>query len=69
MIILPVSFTQVKVSFEILMNRFFLVIDFCIVQDKGGIPWCLGISYKGISLYDHNDRKVPRRVNSSHAYL
>jgi hypothetical protein len=32
------------------------------VKDKSGIPWWLGISYKGISLYDHNDRKTPRRV-------
>jgi len=33
-------------------------------QDKSGIPWWLGISYKGIAVYDHSDRKTPRRVRS-----
>lgn len=32
------------------------------VKDKSGIPWWLGISYKGIALYDSNDKKMPRRV-------
>ncbi|XP_035227416.1 FERM domain-containing protein 4A-like [Stegodyphus dumicola] len=32
------------------------------VKDKAGIPWWLGISYKGICQYDHTDRKVPRKL-------
>ncbi|XP_064632201.1 uncharacterized protein LOC135490726 isoform X3 [Lineus longissimus] len=32
------------------------------VKDKSGLPWWLGLSYKGISQYDHCDKKVPRRV-------
>ena len=34
------------------------------VKDKAGIPWWLGLSYKGISQYDYNDKKVPRRVST-----
>ncbi len=26
------------------------------------MPWWLGLSYKGISQYDFNDKKTPRRV-------
>lgn len=33
-----------------------------VIQDKAGLPWWLGLSVKGISLYDHNDRKTPRKV-------
>ncbi|XP_064473958.1 FERM domain-containing protein 4B-like isoform X2 [Ornithodoros turicata] len=36
-------------------------IHFYEVKDKGGIPWWIGLSYKGISQYDYNDRKVPRK--------
>ncbi|CAL1269435.1 unnamed protein product [Larinioides sclopetarius] len=32
------------------------------VKDKSGIPWWLGISYKGICQYDLTDRKVPRKL-------
>ncbi|XP_071036735.1 FERM domain-containing protein 4A isoform X4 [Parasteatoda tepidariorum] len=32
------------------------------VKDKAGIPWWLGISYKGICQYDYSDRKVPRKL-------
>jgi len=32
------------------------------VKDKSGIPWWLGLSHKGISLYDFADKKTPRRV-------
>ncbi|GIX99600.1 FERM domain-containing protein 4B [Caerostris darwini] len=32
------------------------------VKDKTGIPWWLGISYKGICQYDLTDRKVPRKL-------
>ena len=32
------------------------------VQDKAGLPWWLGLSVKGITVYDHNDRKTPRKV-------
>ena len=31
-------------------------------QDKKDIPWWLGISYKGIGVYDKNDKNVPRKV-------
>ena len=36
------------------------------VKDKSGIPWWLGLSYKGISLYDFADKRVPRRVSTPH---
>lgn len=32
-------------------------------QDKQGIPWWLGISYKGIGQYDLQDKLKPRKVN------
>lgn len=32
------------------------------VKDKSGIPCLLGLSYKGISQYDKNDRRTPRKV-------
>ncbi|KAG8199269.1 hypothetical protein JTE90_003692 [Oedothorax gibbosus] len=32
------------------------------VKDKSGIPWWLGISYRGICQYDLTDRKVPRKL-------
>lgn len=32
------------------------------VKDKSGMPWWLGISFKGISQYDHSDRKIPRKM-------
>ncbi|XP_067120406.1 FERM domain-containing protein 4A-like isoform X3 [Centruroides vittatus] len=32
------------------------------VKDKTGMPWWLGISFKGISQYDHSDRKIPRKM-------
>ena len=36
---------------------------FCSVfQDKQGIPWWLGLSYKGIFQYDHQDKVKPRKV-------
>ncbi|XP_078679106.1 FERM domain-containing protein 4A-like isoform X17 [Branchiostoma floridae x Branchiostoma belcheri] len=31
-------------------------------QDKGGIPWWLGLSYKGIAQYDHSDKLTPRKI-------
>ena len=33
-----------------------------IIQDKAGLPWWLGLGVKGIAVYDHNDRKTPRKV-------
>ncbi len=33
------------------------------LQDKAGIPWWLGLSFKGISQYDYNDKRTPRRVS------
>ncbi|KAL3194288.1 hypothetical protein MRX96_016415 [Rhipicephalus microplus] len=36
-------------------------IHFYEVKDKGGIPWWVGLSYKGVSQYDYNDKKTPRR--------
>ncbi|XP_033881660.3 FERM domain-containing protein 4A isoform X3 [Acipenser ruthenus] len=32
------------------------------VKDKQGIPWWLGLSYKGIFQYDHHDKVKPRKV-------
>ncbi|XP_078596145.1 FERM domain-containing protein 4A-like isoform X19 [Branchiostoma floridae x Branchiostoma japonicum] len=32
------------------------------VKDKGGIPWWLGLSYKGIAQYDHSDKLTPRKI-------
>ncbi|XP_022242994.1 FERM domain-containing protein 4A-like isoform X2 [Limulus polyphemus] len=32
------------------------------VKDKAGIPWWLGLNYKGISQYDFIDRKNPRKI-------
>jgi len=33
-----------------------------IIQDKAGLPWWLGLGVKGVAVYDHNDRKTPRKV-------
>uniref|UniRef100_A0A667XK67 FERM domain containing 4B n=1 Tax=Myripristis murdjan TaxID=586833 RepID=A0A667XK67_9TELE len=32
------------------------------VKDKQGIPWWLGVSYKGIGLYDLQDKLKPRKL-------
>lgn len=32
------------------------------VKDKSGLPWWLGLSYKGIGQYDQGDRVTPRNV-------
>ncbi|XP_071961549.1 uncharacterized protein [Antedon mediterranea] len=32
------------------------------VKDKAGIPWLLGLSYKGIGQYDRLDKVTPRKV-------
>ncbi|XP_055970585.1 FERM domain-containing protein 4A isoform X1 [Sorex fumeus] len=32
------------------------------VKDKQGIPWWLGLSYKGIFQYDHHDKVKPRKI-------
>lgn len=34
-------------------------------QDKQGIPWWLGLSYKGIGQYDLQDKLKPRKVSVS----
>ncbi|XP_077487000.1 uncharacterized protein LOC144098323 isoform X5 [Amblyomma americanum] len=36
-------------------------IHFYEVKDKGGIPWWIGLSCKGVSQYDYNDKKTPRK--------
>lgn len=33
------------------------------VKDKSGLPWWLGLSYKGIGQYDLGDRVTPRNVS------
>lgn len=33
-----------------------------VFQDKKDIPWWLGISNKGIGVYDKQDKNEPRRV-------
>ncbi|NWI20161.1 FRM4A protein, partial [Crypturellus soui] len=35
------------------------------VKDKQGIPWWLGLSYKGIFQYDYHDKVKPRKVTTS----
>lgn len=35
------------------------------VKDKQGIPWWLGVSYKGIGQYDLQDKLKPRKVGLS----
>ncbi|KAG8142561.1 hypothetical protein E2320_005779 [Naja naja] len=32
------------------------------VKDKQGIPWWLGLSYKGIFQYDYHDKVKPRKI-------
>ncbi|CAB3983889.1 FERM domain-containing 4A isoform X5 [Paramuricea clavata] len=32
------------------------------VKDKGNIPWWLGMSPKGVGVYDHSDKTKPRKV-------
>ncbi|MEQ2217684.1 FERM domain-containing protein 4B, partial [Xenoophorus captivus] len=32
------------------------------MQDKQGIPWWLGVSYKGIGQYDLQDKLKPRKL-------
>ena len=32
------------------------------VKDKKDIPWWLGLSYKGIAVYDKTDKKEPRKI-------
>lgn len=39
------------------------------LQDKQGIPWWLGISYKGIGQFDLQDKLKPRKVGSSRSLL
>ncbi len=36
-----------------------------LAQDKQGIPWWLGLSYKGIFQYDYQDKIKPRKVRLS----
>ncbi|CAG2101826.1 unnamed protein product [Medioppia subpectinata] len=36
-------------------------VHFYEIKDKTGIPYWLGLSYKGINQFDHNDRRIPRR--------
>lgn len=37
-------------------------VHFYEVKDKSNISWYLGISFKGIAVYEYNDRKIPRKV-------
>ena len=41
-----------------------ILIYFCVfpLQDKTNMPWWLGLSPKGIGLYDHGDKIKPRKV-------
>lgn len=36
------------------------------VKDKQGLPWWLGISFKGIGQYDLQDKVKPRKVSANH---
>ncbi|XP_054158811.1 probable serine/threonine-protein kinase DDB_G0282963 [Oppia nitens] len=37
-------------------------VHFYEVRDKSGIPYWLGLSYKGIDQFDYADRRIPRRT-------
>ena len=37
-------------------------VHFYEVKDKSNMSWYLGISFKGIAVYEYNDRKTPRKV-------
>uniref|UniRef100_A0A673C362 FERM domain-containing protein 4B-like n=1 Tax=Sphaeramia orbicularis TaxID=375764 RepID=A0A673C362_9TELE len=39
------------------------------VKDKQGIPWWLGVSYKGIGQYDLQDKLKPRKVGQGSFYI
>jgi hypothetical protein len=34
-----------------------------VAQDKGNLPWWLGMSPKGVGVYDHSDKTKPRKVS------
>ena len=36
-------------------------------QDKQNIPWWMGMSPKGVGVYDHSDKTKPRKV--SHFFI
>lgn len=42
-----------------------LLVNLFSFQDKKDIPWWLGLSYKGIAVYDKSDKKEPRKVCSN----
>jgi hypothetical protein len=44
---------------------FFLFHAISLSQDKKEIPWWLGISPRGIAVYDKNDKTTPRKVGMS----
>ena len=31
------------------------------LKDKSGVPWWMGISYRGLTIYDFNDLRIPRK--------
>ena len=45
-----------------LMKFFDLFLLISSLQDKTNMPWWLGLSPKGIGLYDHGDKIKPRKV-------
>lgn len=47
----------------------FLSLTHLLSQDKQGIPWWLGLSYKGIFQYDYQDKVKPRKVSPSKTFL
>lgn len=55
---------QARTTFLIAYCKMLISLLFASVfQDKQGIPWWLGLSYKGIFQYDHQDKVKPRKVS------
>ena len=53
-----------SVSLSLTVYKITRFVGFFSFQDKKDIPWWLGISYKGIGVYDKNDKNVPRKVGN-----
>lgn len=57
-----VSFSNYNSYFTHMHNSSWGSFFHFVFQDKQGIPWWLGLSYKGIFQYDHQDKVKPRKV-------
>ena len=57
-------FFFIQSSVSLAVYKITRVVGLISFQDKKDIPWWLGISYKGIGVYDKNDKNVPRKVGN-----